>query len=81
MHVPKGSYTLTATKTSETAWTLNITRPGKDAAEKVGDVPLEVSTLPESVEELTIAGKAEGTSGAFTISWGKTALKTSFSAK
>lgn len=84
VQVPKGSYTLAATKTSDTAWTLNITRPGKDAGaqpEKVGDVPLEVVSLPESVEQLTIDAKAEGTSGAFTISWGKTALKASFSAK
>jgi hypothetical protein len=81
--VPKGSYVLTATRTGESAWALNIARPGKDnaRAEKVGDVPLTIATLPESVEQLTIDLKAEGPGASLTISWGKTALKTSFTAK
>jgi hypothetical protein len=80
--VPKGTYTLTATKTSETAWVLTLTRPGKENAhgDKVGDVPLEVTTLPDSVEQLTIDLKAEGAGATLTVSWGKTALKTSFTA-
>ncbi|HWX25598.1 MAG TPA: DUF2911 domain-containing protein [Vicinamibacteria bacterium] len=81
--VPKGSYVLTATRTADAAWAINITRPGKDnaKAEKVGDVPLTIVTLPDSVEQLTIDLKAEAPGASLTVSWGKTALKTNFTAK
>ena len=81
--VPKGSYVLTATKTGDASWTLNVLRAGKENTppEKVGDVPLTVATLPQSVEELTIDLKDAAPGAALTISWGTTALKTAFTAK
>jgi hypothetical protein len=81
--VPKGDYVLKATKTAEATWVLNVVRPGKDgkADEKVGDVPLSVATLPQSVEQLTIDLKAEAPGASLTISWGTTALKAAFAAK
>jgi hypothetical protein len=81
--VPKGAYTLTATKTSETAWVLNIVRTatGSTTPQKVGDVPLEAGTLGDSVEQLTIDLHSEGAAGSLMISWGKTSLKASFTGR
>jgi len=83
VQVPKGSYTLSATKTGEATWVLNIVKTAKDGAapQKVGDVPLQVTTLPESVEELTIDLKDQGAATQLLISWGKTGLQTTLTGK
>jgi hypothetical protein len=74
--VPKGEYTLTATKLGEDKWQLNL------AGEKTKiEIPLKASKLPASVETLTIEVKGEKDKGEFSISWGTTALKADFSAK
>jgi len=78
--VPKGSYVLTATKTSETAWSLNVTRAEGDKA-KVADVPLVTGKLAESVEEFTIVVHAEKDKGDVELQWGTTSLKATFTGK
>jgi hypothetical protein len=81
--VPKGTYTLTATKTGDATWTLNIVQAAKDGAspKKIGDVPLQVTALPAEVEELTIDLKEQGATDLLLVSWGKTGLQATFSGK
>ena len=81
--VPKGTYTLTATKTGDAAWTLNIVKPATDHASpvKVADVPLTQGTAPAAAEELTIALDAASMPGSLTITWGTTSLSTHFSGR
>jgi Protein of unknown function (DUF2911) len=76
--VPKGDYTLQATKVDADKWTLDVL--GKNEA-KVASVPLMGSKLPASVEMFTIELKGEKDKGEFSMSWGTTAMKAPFSAR
>ena len=76
--VPKGEYTLQATKVDADKWTLNVL--GKDDT-KVADIPLASSTLPAPVELFTIELKGEKDKGEFSMSWGTTAMKAPFTAR
>ena len=77
--VPKGEYILKATKVAADQWQLNIL--SKADSSKVADVPLATSKLPESVELFTIDVTGEKDKGELKLSWGSTALGTSFTAK
>ena len=76
--VPKGEYTLTATKLAEDQWQLNVTAKDKG---KVADVPLAAVTLKESVESFTIELKGDKEKGTFAMSWGTKAFSAPFTAK
>src|SRR5512134_3348908 len=76
--VPKGEYILTATKVAADQWQLNIL--SKADRSKVADVPLAVSKTPASVEVFTIDITGEKDKGELKLSWGSTALATSFTA-
>ena len=77
--VPKGEYVLTATKIAADQWHLNVLAKADRA--KVADVPLAVGTLPQSVEQFTIALKGEKDKGELELHWGTTALKANFTGK
>ena len=77
--VPKGEYILTATKVSADQWHLNVL--GKADRAKVADVPLATGTLPQSVEQFTIALTGDKDKGSLELHWGTTALKASFTGK
>jgi DUF2911 family protein len=79
--VPKGSYVLTATKTTETAWSLNVTKAEGETKTTVADIPLVAGTLPESVEEFTIVLHGDKDKGDVELQWGTTSLKAAFSGK
>jgi hypothetical protein len=76
--VPKGTYVLTATKTAEDAWVMNVAMQGSD---KPQEVPLTVSKLPESVETLTIDLRGDKNKGEFEMKWGTLSLKAGFTGK
>jgi hypothetical protein len=76
--VPKGEYTLTATKVDAAKWSLNVLGKG-DA--KVADIPLTSSTLSAPVETFTIELKGEKDKGEFSMSWGNLAMKAPFTAR
>jgi hypothetical protein len=78
--VPKGSYVLTATKTTESAWTLDIAKAEGDKA-ALGSIPMTVGKLPESVEEFTILLRGEKDKGEVELQWGTTSLKAAFTGK
>jgi len=80
VHVAPGTYKLTATKLAGDQWQLNISSTGAEG-KKIGDVPLVSSKLPASVELFTIELKADKDKGDLTLSWGTTAMKTSFTGK
>ena len=77
--VPKGEYILTATKVSADQWHLNVLAKADRA--KVADVPLAVGTLPQSVEQFTIALVGEKEKGTLELHWGTIALKAAFTGK
>jgi len=77
--VPKGEYVLTATKLEAQQWQLNVL--AKADRSKVADVPLTTESLPQSVEQFTIELTGAGSKGELKLSWGTTALRTSFTAK
>jgi hypothetical protein len=77
--VPKGEYTLKATKVSADEWQLNFLK-GTEST-KVADVPLAVHKLGQSVEEFTISLKGDKDKGELELQWGTTALKTAFTGK
>ena len=77
--VPKGEYILTATKTAEDAWLLNVLAKADRA--KVVDVPLAFSKGADSVEVFTVDLAAQGSKGELKLTWGTTALKAAFTAK
>jgi len=79
VNVPKGEYILTATKVAADQWHLNVLAKADKA--KVADVPLTTATLPQSVEQFTIALVGEKDKGTLELHWGTTALKTAFSGK
>jgi hypothetical protein len=76
--VPKGEYTLTATKLDAGKWQLNVA--DKDKA-TVAEIPLEPAPLPAAVETFTIELAGDQDKGVFSMSWGNTALKAPFTAK
>jgi hypothetical protein len=78
--VPKGTYTLKATKVAEDKWNLNIIAQD-EAKTAVADVPLTTSKLPASVELFTLELKGEKEKGEFEMRWGTTSLKAPFTAK
>ncbi len=77
--VPKGEYTLTATKVAVDQWQLNVL--AKEGGAKVADVPLASSKGDASVEQFTIDVTASGDKGDLKLRWGTTVLGTSFTAK
>jgi hypothetical protein len=77
--VPKGEYILTATKVDAQGWMLNILN--KADRSKAADVPLTIEKLPSSVEQFTIDLTGGGEKGDLKLSWGTTALRTTFTAK
>ncbi len=77
--VPKGEYVLTATKVDANGWMLNVLK--NTDRSKVADVPLTVEKLPQSVEQFTIDLTGTGNTGDLRMSWGTTALRTTFTAK
>ncbi len=77
--VAKGEYILTATKVDANGWMLNVL--GKADRKNVADVPLTVVKLPQSVEQFTIDITGTGNTGDLKLSWGTTALHTTFTAK
>ncbi|MFI5183177.1 MAG: DUF2911 domain-containing protein [Vicinamibacteria bacterium] len=80
--VPKGSYVLTATRTSETEWALNVTKAeGDKDKSKVADVSFVVGKLAESVEEFTIELRGDKDKGEIELQWGTTSLKAAFTGK
>jgi hypothetical protein len=76
--VPKGDYTLQATKVDASKWTLSVL--GKDEA-KVATIPLASRTLPASVETFTIELKGEKDKGEFSMSWGTLGMTAPFVAR
>jgi hypothetical protein len=76
--VPKGEYTLTATRLDGDQWQVNVA--DKEKA-RVAEIPLTASRLKESVETFTIELAGGEQQGTFSMSWGDTALKASFSIK
>jgi hypothetical protein len=83
--LPRGKYILRATKVSEGLWQLNVHRPGaenpRQPGEKVADVPLVTSTLPEAVETFTIELRGQDKKGELELKWGTAAFKAPFSAE
>jgi len=79
VNVPKGEYILTATKVAADQWQLNILSKADKA--KIADVPLAVSKTPASVEMFTIDVTGEKDKGELKLSWGSTALATTFTGK
>jgi hypothetical protein len=77
--VPKGEYILTATKVDANQWQLNVLASADRA--KVADVPLTTEKLPQSVEQFTIDLTGSGDKGDLKLSWGTTALRTTFTAR
>jgi hypothetical protein len=77
VQVPPGDYVLRARKVSETDWILKLEKEGAAAVE----VPLQSSTIPESVETFTIDLAEEQGQGVFRMSWGTRALAARFTAK
>ncbi|HEY3119200.1 MAG TPA: DUF2911 domain-containing protein [Vicinamibacteria bacterium] len=77
VQVPKGTYTLKARKTGADQWALTFWRGDK----LVGEVPLEGTKLPESVEVFTINLAEDKGQGVFRMSWGERALTARFTAK
>ena len=75
--VPPGTYVLKARKASETDWVLKFEKDGQAVAE----VPLQSSTLDQSVETLAIDLAEERGQGVFRMSWGTRMLSTRFTAK
>jgi hypothetical protein len=75
--VPKGDYTLTATKIEADKWVLNVA--GKDA--KIAEIPLTNGTSDAPVETFTIDLKCEKDKGELLLSWGTLVLKTYFTGK
>ena len=78
VNVPKGEYTLTATKVSVDGWQLNVL--GKDRA-KVADVPLTSGKAAAAAEQFTIDLTGEGSKGSLKLTWGTTTLQAAFTAK
>jgi Protein of unknown function (DUF2911) len=79
--VPKGSYVLTATKTAETEWSLNVAKAEGEAKTTVADIPLVAGKLAESVEEFTIVLHGDKDKGDVELQWGTTSLKAAFTGK
>jgi hypothetical protein len=78
--VPKGEYILTATKLAADQWQLNVLSNAPERT-KIADVLLKTSKLPASVEQFTIDLKADKDKGELKLSWGTTALGTTFTGK
>jgi hypothetical protein len=76
--VPKGAYTLTATKVAADKWHLNVL--GADRT-RVAEVPLTSGKSAESVETFTIELSGEQSAGTLKLLWGDTALSADFSAR
>jgi Protein of unknown function (DUF2911) len=78
--LPKGTYVLTATKVAADKWVMTAAT-NDSAAKKIAEVPLTPSALAADVEQFTIELKADKDKGDLTLSWGKTALKATFTGK
>jgi hypothetical protein len=78
--VPKGTYVLTATKLAADKWVLTAAT-NDTAATKVAEVPLTPAALSAEVEQFTIDLTGNNEKGELTLSWGKTALKATFTGK
>jgi hypothetical protein len=78
--VPKGDYVLSATKVAPDKWEMTLTKAADDKA-ALGSVPLTPAKVADSVETFTIDLAGKGNAGEFTMTWGLTALKASFTGK
>ena len=78
--VPKGDYVLSATKVAPDKWEMNLTKAADDKA-VLGSVPLTPHKVGEAVETFTIDLTGKGNAGEFTMTWGTTALKATFTGK
>jgi hypothetical protein len=78
--VPKGAYTLKATKDAKGGWALNVLDKA-DNAKTVATVPLTQSALKDSVEVFTIDLKGDKDKGTFTMTWGTAAFSAAFTGK
>jgi hypothetical protein len=81
VQVPKGEYTLTATKVAADQWQLNVLKGTGADKTKVADVPLAASKADASVEQFTIDVTGSGDKGDLKLRWGTTVLGTSFTGK
>jgi hypothetical protein len=77
--VPKGSYVLTAVKDEKGDWTVIVTNP--DTKAKVAEVPLQSTTLKDSVEQFTITVSGKDNAGEFAMMWGASKMSTPFTGK
>lgn len=77
-NVPKGDYTLTATKVAADKWHLNVL--GADRS-KVAEVPLTSGKAAQSAETFTIELSGKESAGTLKLLWGDTALSAEFSAR
>ena len=77
--VPKGEYILKATKVADNQWQLKVLSKADNS--KVADIPLPASKLDTSQETFTIDLKGDKEKGEFSMAWGSTALKASFTGK
>lgn len=74
--VPKGEYTLTATKLEAGKWQLDVANQERA---KVAEIPLTASRLEQSVETFSIELSGEKGQGTLAIAWGDMILKAPFS--
>jgi len=75
--VPPGEYVLTATRTAEDAWQIDVKKPDGSLVE----VPLVSKALAENVETFTIDLKGDRGRGELTLKWGTKALSAAFTAR
>ena len=75
--VPMGEYILTATKVAADEWQLNVAARDRT---KVAAIPLTMGKVGQTVETFTIEITGERDKGEFSMMWGDTALKASFTA-
>jgi len=78
--VPKGDYVLSATKVAPDKWEMTLTKAADDKV-ALGSVPLLAQKVGDTVETFTIELTGKGNEGEFRMTWGSTALKTSFTGK
>jgi hypothetical protein len=78
--VPKGTYVLTATKLTADKWILTAATNDTDR-KTVAEVPLTLAALSADVEQFTIDLKADKDKGELSLTWGKTALRATFTGK
>lgn len=80
--VPQGNHQLQAKNLVPDQWELLVNVQSQDGSKQVVAIPLQTSSLSESVEMLTIALKSKGADrAAFSMTWGTKELKAEFKVK